>query len=92
MGLPSMVPGLLSLTRRYRISPNMLRKRTIIAQRTPLIPLDSASLYTQRRIRIPTKNQNSGISIIHGKNHHDICWLSDAIILGACFECVVDLI
>ena len=85
MGLPSGVPGLLSLTMRYRISPNMLRKKTIIAHRTPLMPRDSASLYTQKRIRIPTKNQSSGIIISSGRNHSCACWMIGDIILSHLF-------
>lgn len=85
--LPRRAPGgVLSLTRRYRISPNMLRKNTIIAHSAPLIPRDSASRYTHRRIRIPTMNQSSGISIIHGRNQICNCWMGDDIILSYPFK------
>ena len=84
MGLPRVVPGLLSLTMRYRIRPKMLRKKTIIAHSTPSIPRDSASLYTHRRIRIPTRNQNSGI-MKTSAIHPGICWMSGGSILGHLF-------
>ena len=51
----------LSLTIRYRSSTSKLRKNTIIAQSAPFIPRDSASLYTNTRIRRPTTNQRSGM-------------------------------
>ena len=51
----------LPLTIRYRSSPSKLRKNTIIAQSAPFIPRDSASLYTNTRIKRPTTNQKSGM-------------------------------
>ncbi len=43
------------------ISPTMVVSKTMISQSTPLIPRDSASLYTQMQIKIPTMNQTTGI-------------------------------
>ena len=73
MRLPKAAPGGLSLTRRYRIKPKMLRKKTIIAHRMPFIPRDSASWYTQKRIRIPIMNQAKGIKITIGNHHNCNC-------------------
>ena len=62
----------LSLTIRYRSSPSKLRKNTIIAQSAPFIPRDSASLYTNTRIKRPTTNQRSGMRNKTEKNKYSI--------------------
>lgn len=49
------------LTMRYMINPKMPVMITIISHNAPLIPLDSASLYTQTQSRIATMNQTIGI-------------------------------
>lgn len=92
MRLPKAAPGGLSLTMRYKISPKMLRKKTIIAHRTPFIPRDSASWYTQKRMRIPIKNQAIGINSMNGRNKKEnICWIIDNIIILG-YLCLVMLL
>ena len=49
------------LTMRYTINPRMPVMITIISHSTPLIPLDSASLYTQTQSSIAMMNQTIGI-------------------------------
>jgi len=49
------------LTMRYMINPIMPVRITTISHSTPLIPRDSASLYTQTQSRIATTNQMIGI-------------------------------
>ena len=73
MGLFRVVPCCgLPLTIRYKSSPSKLRKKTIIAQSAPFIPLDSASLYTNTRIKRPTTNQRSGMRNKTEKNNYTI--------------------
>lgn len=49
------------LTMRYMINPRMPVRITIISHSVPLIPLDSASLYTQTQSSIAMMNQTIGI-------------------------------
>lgn len=54
-------PCLSFLTSRYTINPRMPVMMTMMSHNPPLIPLDSASLYTQTQRRIAMMNQTIGI-------------------------------
>jgi hypothetical protein len=68
-------PCLSFLTTRYTIKPMMPVIITIISHSAPLIPLDSASLYTQMQRRIDMTNQTIGIRQIRPAKPqpHSIC-------------------
>lgn len=71
------------LTTRYMINPMMPVMITIISHSPPLIPLDSASLYTQIQRRIDMINQTIGIRQIRPAmpKPHSICPIDIGITL-----------
>ena len=68
------------LTMRYIINPRMPVMITIISHSAPLIPLDSASLYTQTQSSIAMMNQTIGIMQKRPASPHSHCPIGIGII------------